>query len=176
MDECTTAIALFDQPNIKGTVLFQQFINSEQVLVRINLSNLAPRKIRAIHVHEFGDERKGCESLGSHWNPEDHNHGSIFVPNRERHAGDLINNIVPNDDGIFNYSYIDTKLNLIGDVKDTIIGRSVVVHEEEDDLGLGGLNQNGIVINKKVHEESLKTGNAGKRMACAIIGIAKSLN
>jgi len=41
-------------------------------------------------------------------------------------------------------------------------------------LGLGGLNDKGQVINAKVREGSLKTGNAGSRMACAIIGRAKN--
>jgi Cu-Zn family superoxide dismutase len=36
-----------------------------------------------------------------------------------------------------------------------------VIHEDEDDLGKGG------------DEESLKTGNAGKRIACSIIGLVE---
>ena len=56
---------------------------------------------------------------------------------------------------------------------DTIIGRTVVIHTGEDDLGLGGLNDKGEIIDAAVHRESLKTGNAGGRMACAIIGFAK---
>ena len=39
-----------------------------------------------------------------------------------------------------------------------IIGRSVVIHSGEDDLGRGG------------DEESLKIGNAGSRIGCAVIG------
>jgi len=37
------------------------------------------------------------------------------------------------------------------------LNRSIVIHEDEDDLGKGG------------DSESLKTGNAGKRIACGKI-------
>ena len=37
-------------------------------------------------------------------------------------------------------------------------GRTLIVHEDEDDLGLGSF------------EDSKTTGHAGKRIACAIIG------
>ena len=44
---------------------------------------------------------------------------------------------------------------------DCIVGRMIIVHQDRDDLGLGG------------DEESLKTGNAGKRVACGVIGLAE---
>jgi len=37
----------------------------------------------------------------------------------------------------------------------------VILHKDEDDLGLGA------------NEDSLKTGNAGERIACGVIGLKK---
>jgi Cu-Zn family superoxide dismutase len=52
--------------------------------------------------------------------------------------------------------YVDKLITLVGE--NTIIGRSVVVHEGEDDLGKGG------------HEDSKTTGHAGARLGCGVIG------
>ena len=57
----------------------------------------------------------------------------------------------------------------------SIIGRSIVIHRNKDDLGQGGLNKQGKIINKNVHKESLITGNAGKRIACGVIGYSKKM-
>ncbi|GAB0188233.1 extracellular superoxide dismutase [Grus japonensis] len=43
----------------------------------------------------------------------------------------------------------------------SIMGRSVVIHEQEDDMGKGN------------NKASLENGNAGKRLACCVIGICK---
>jgi len=44
-----------------------------------------------------------------------------------------------------------------------VVGRAMVVHQLTDDLGRGG------------NEESKKTGNAGPRQACGVIGISGPL-
>jgi Cu-Zn family superoxide dismutase len=76
-----------------------------------------------------------------------------------RHVGDLINNVKFNRDGLFIHEYYDCLLNLF--TEESIYGRSIVIHEGEDDLGQGG------------HDDSKTTGHSGKRMGCAIIGRAK---
>ena len=65
----------------------------------------------------------------------------------------------PNKDGIVKMKISDKLIKLRG--KYSVIGRSIVVHEDEDDLGLGG------------HSDSLTTGHAGKRLVCGIIGYSK---
>jgi Cu-Zn family superoxide dismutase len=180
MIHCKNAIAYFNQDDIKGTVTFHQCSAKQPVLVKIELYDLPNNNTRAIHIHEYGDETDGCNSLGSHWNPNNTTHGCMFLSNpscpkkeMESHAGDMINNIVPKNKK-FSFSYIDNRITLFGNIDQTIIGRSVVIHEGKDDLGMGGLDKDGNVIDEEAREESLKTGSAGKRMACAIIGIAKS--
>ena len=44
-----------------------------------------------------------------------------------------------------------------------VIGRSFVCHAGEDDLGRGG------------NPDSLKTGNAGGRVACGVIGLSSKM-
>jgi Cu-Zn family superoxide dismutase len=154
------AITTLQSNSVNGFVLFHQCDAQKPVKVKFYITG-PPNQTHAIHIHEFGDLRKGCESLGPHFNPTNQTHGSIFH-NMPRHAGDLINNIVFNNDGLFQYEYYDNSISLYPNIY-SIIGRSIVIHEKSDDLGLGkGKNK----------EESLKTGNAGKRICCGIIGLA----
>ena len=48
----------------------------------------------------------------------------------------------------------------------SVIGRAIVVHELEDDLGLGDNSQPGVQ-----GHTSKTTGNAGNRIACGVIVI-----
>ncbi|KAF1740079.1 hypothetical protein MXB_139 [Myxobolus squamalis] len=54
---------------------------------------------------------------------------------------------------------LPTSVSLFGD--HSIIGRALMIHEKKDDLGLGR------------DKESTLTGNAGSRIGCSVIGIAK---
>jgi len=91
---------------------------------------------------------------GPHFNPHNKTHGDRL--SSIRHAGDL-GNIQTDASGAAKGIIEDKHVKLIG--PESVIGRMVVVHAGEDDLGKGG------------NEESLKTGNAGGRAACGVIGV-----
>lgn len=109
------------------------------------------------HVHEFGDTTNGCISAGPHFNPHGKDHGG--PTSAIRHIGDL-GNVVAGDNGIAPINLTDKEISLSGPM--SIIGRTLVCHADPDDLGVGG------------HELSSTTGNAGARVACGVIGLAKS--
>jgi Cu-Zn family superoxide dismutase len=155
------AIATIESNKVNGYVFFHQCNPANPVSVVFRLSG-PKNETHAIHIHEYGDLRKGCDSLGPHFNPTNTTHGTIMF-NMQRHAGDLINNLKFDKNGNFEYNYQDNMISLYNYSK-CILGRSIVIHEGVDDLGLG---------EGKYKEESLKTGNAGKRIACAVIGLAE---
>ena len=99
-----------------------------------------------INAMKFGT----MKSMGGHYNPDGVDHGDL----EKGHVGDL-ENVIANDERVANFSITARRVDLIGDR--SVIGRGLVIHEDEDDLGKGG------------DEESLKTGNAGDRLACGVI-------
>ncbi|KAJ3589392.1 hypothetical protein NHX12_010237 [Muraenolepis orangiensis] len=137
-----------------GTVHFEQESVSAPVKLTGQISGLAAGD-HGFHVHVFGDNTNGCVSAGPHFNPNNKTHAG--PTDADRHVGDL-GNVRAGEDGIAHINITDHMLTLNG--LQSIIGRTMVIHEKADDLGKGG------------NEESLKTGNAGARLACGVIGIA----
>uniref|UniRef100_Q52JH6 Superoxide dismutase [Cu-Zn] n=2 Tax=Haliotis diversicolor TaxID=36095 RepID=Q52JH6_HALDV len=140
---------------VEGTIHFSQTEADGPVTVTGKISGLEGG-LHGFHVHEFGDATNGCMSAGPHYNPFGKTHGAPEDENR--HAGDL-GNVLANADGVADIKIDDRIISLTG-VR-SIIGRTIVVHAGKDDLGKGG------------NEESLKTGNAGGRLACGVVGITK---
>jgi Cu-Zn family superoxide dismutase len=151
-----SAIAVFFG-KIHGTVYFAEDVYTGRVRIDIKLHGLPPNSVHGFHVHEAGDLTDKCTSMCAHFNPYDKQHGC--APSKDRHVGDL-GNIYTDKNGDATYTYYDNLIKLRGS-KCNIIGRGLVIHEDEDDCGKGG------------NAESLKTGNAGKRIACAVIGYSK---
>ncbi len=147
-------VVLNNQAGVTGTVKFTQQ-EGKKVRIQAELSGLTPG-LHGFHIHEWGNLTNGCMTAGPHYNPHGKTHAG---PNNEiRHVGDL-GNIQAGEDGKATYDIEDHLINIYGSVGN-VIGRSVVVHAGVDDLGTGG------------NEESLKTGNAGARVVCGVIGLS----
>ena len=154
-EDAKTVIAQCDlghSDKVKGTILFMQAPGTT-TLIKGTITGLEPGE-HGFHIHEFGDMTKGCESMGGHYDPDGVDHGDL----EKGHVGDL-GNITADDNGTASFSIEAKRVDLIGER--SVVGRGLVVHADQDDLGKGG------------DKESLKTGNAGDRLACGVIVIRK---
>uniref|UniRef100_A0A5Q0MVW9 Superoxide dismutase [Cu-Zn] n=1 Tax=Oxya chinensis TaxID=165482 RepID=A0A5Q0MVW9_9ORTH len=140
---------------VNGLIRFSQEQEDAPVKITGEIKGLNKGK-HGFHVHEFGDISDGCTSAGPHYNPLAKDHGG--PDDVDRHIGDL-GNVTAGDDGVAKVCFFDKQISLIG--KNSIIGRTLVVHADPDDLGRGD------------HPLSRTTGNSGARVACGIIGVAK---
>lgn len=153
------AVATFipnSNSNISGIIYFEQSIKggTTKIFGHINGLNIGKH---GIHVHEYGDLSNGCDSAGAHYNPFGVNHGGPMT--EHKHAGDFGNIECNNTNGSSFFHLVSDFTSLIGPT--SIIGRSLIIHENEDDLGYGN------------SPLSKTTGNSGARIACTVIGIAK---
>jgi Cu-Zn family superoxide dismutase len=148
------AIAVFDG-KVNGIVTFEE--EGTYVIMDIQLKGLSKNGLHGFHIHEAGDLTDKCESMCAHFNPYNKPHGG--PGSKDRHVGDL-GNLKSDKNGNVNIRMSDNMIKLKG--KANIIGRGLIIHADEDDLGLG------------TNAASKINGNSGKRIACAIIGISKN--
>ena len=154
-ENTATAISVLEHSDtVKGTIMFKQKGEGPTLIVG-KITGLEPGE-HGFHVHEFGDLSDGCASAGGHYNPDGVDHGNLA----EGHVGDL-GNVTASEDGVANISIVAERVSLMGER--SIVGRAVVIHSKQDDLGKGG------------DDESLKTGNAGDRLACGVITLKENM-
>lgn len=152
------AVALVNQNDnsgVSGVVTFAQ--TGDEIVIRASIKGLAKGK-HGFHIHEFGNLKEGCQSCGAHYNPYGKTHGGNI--DEERHVGDL-GNIESDGVNDSTLEIVDKLIKLNGE--NNVLGRSVVIHKDEDDLGRGGFN------------DSKTTGHAGARIACGIIALSEKI-
>uniref|UniRef100_A0A410JA94 Superoxide dismutase [Cu-Zn] n=1 Tax=Philasterides dicentrarchi TaxID=282688 RepID=A0A410JA94_9CILI len=138
---------------VNGLVKLRQE-EGQQVELKAEIKGLSAG-LHGFHIHQFGNLTEGCKTAGPHYNPEGVVHGGPET--QVRHVGDL-GNILSQGNGQDVHVMKDRLVNILD-----VLGRSFVVHAGEDDLGQG--------VGDKA-DESKKTGNAGARLACGVIGIS----
>jgi len=133
-----------------GVVRFEDVAGGVRVTAVIE--GLSAGGTHAIHVHDFGDcSAPDGMSAGGHYNPEGHPHAGPDAP--MRHAGDF-GNLVADANGRATLDFVTDGISVSG-AHNPVLGRSIIVHAKADDLA------------------TQPTGNAGGRIGCGVIGVAK---
>lgn len=133
---------------VEGALQLQ--LKTDRMLVHVFAKNLSPGK-HAIHFHDKGDcSAKDAKSAGEHFNPDHVKHGA---PNgAEHHLGDIGNLEVPKEGRVSQVFEILIPPRLAETVHwENFIGKSVIIHEGEDDF------------------KSQPAGNSGGRLACGVL-------
>jgi Cu-Zn family superoxide dismutase len=132
--------------NVTGDVTFTQ--KGEKVVVAAKVTGLKPNQEHGFHVHDKGDCSSGDGmSAAGHYNPKGSPHGHHST--QARHAGDMPN---LKADAYGNAS-MTAELDIItvSEGPTSVVGRGLIVHAQPDDY------------------KSQPVGNAGARLACAVI-------
>ncbi|HEX2545121.1 MAG TPA: superoxide dismutase family protein [Ramlibacter sp.] len=142
----TAALAPTTGNTTSGTVRFVQ--SGERVKVSGEIRGLRPGAEHAFHVHEKGDCSSGDGmSAGGHFNPSSAPHGRHGAG--MHHAGDLPS-LRADAAGVVRFDF-DSATIRVGSGANDVIGRGLIVHRDPDDY------------------TTQPTGNAGPRLACAVI-------
>lgn len=154
-----------------GRVSFTQTVEGN-IVVGVELRGFPPG-LHGMHIHEKAltsemlreKGSKCCQELGPHFNGDSPIFEPIHSPDGTKHGhhlGDLAFNVSIDENGNADYWFCDKR---IGSLQ-SILGRSLVIHADADDMGVLGLQR---YENSAKEIESYKTGNAGARIACTNI-------
>ena len=155
---------------LEGFVLFKQIDKESPVKVTVFLKGL-PDGAHGFHIHEKSmssiskcdDVRDCCKQLGGHFCTETPwSLDNLDGVKHGFHNGDLDFNIY-SEEGKAQHYFKTDKISLFPGTKECVLDRTLVIHEDEDDMGLGQYEEEDKII------ESYITGNAGARIACGEI-------
>lgn len=131
---------------VHGQVTFVK--HHDRVVVSGEVRGLQPNAVHGFHVHDKGDCSSGDGlSTGGHFNPEGKPHGAHA--HDAHHAGDLPS-LQADASGVARFSF-ETQSITVGSGATDVLGRGLIVHRDPDDF------------------KTQPTGNAGPRLACAVI-------
>lgn len=146
LNTAKAALAPTNGNSASGTVTFSK--QSNAVRVEGEVRGLKPNAEHGFHIHEKGDCYSGDGmSTGGHFNPTAQPHGAHS--HGQHHAGDLVS-LQADGNGVARFSYTSSTIT-VGEGPTDIIGRGLIVHRDADDY------------------RTQPTGNAGPRIACAVI-------
>ena len=118
-----------------------------KVYVEADVRGLAPGSEHGFHIHEKGDCSSGDGlSAGGHFNPDGKPHGPQGAPH---HGGDMPS-LKADASGQAKASFVLEGVTVTAGPA-SIVGRGLIVHKDPDDY------------------RTQPTGNAGARVACAVI-------
>ena len=149
------------------------------VVISGNVEGLS-KGYHGFHIHQEGELGNDCKDAKGHFNPlkvgktasyknllqynltDTDSSNSLQKPHGnphslDRHVGDLGNILTLGEGYGTEVLMMDRLITLAEGAVNSIAGRAVVIHAGRDDLGRGG------------DDGSLKTGNAGARVACGVI-------
>ncbi|XP_074605688.1 superoxide dismutase [Cu-Zn]-like [Brevipalpus obovatus] len=108
------------------------------------------------HIHQYGQHNGRCENAGPHFTMVPFPHAGSN--DKFRHNGDL-GNIQADRRGMAFINQFNGQISVSSRSDNSVLGRSILVHEWPDDLGVGK------------GKESQITGNSGKVIGCGLIGL-----
>jgi Cu-Zn family superoxide dismutase len=132
-----------------GTATFKENKSGTELTITVSLKNI-PFGEHAVHIHETPVcDAPDFKGAGPHFNPEGKQHGTLNPMGH--HAGDLPKNISIGEDHMGEVTFKVNDLTLAPGAANSVLGRSIVVHQKADDM------------------KTDPSGNSGNRIACGII-------
>lgn len=132
--------------SVTGMVHLEEVKDGLKVIAEVR--GVTPGK-HGFHIHENGSCAEEGKAAGGHFNPDQVSHGLLPKDGfSHAHAGDM-GNLEVGPDGTGRLEMTLPRANL-SEGKYNVTGKSVILHEKEDDFGQ-------------------PTGNAGGRIGCGII-------